>query len=72
MKQVLFTLIGIAIGLLISNALAESRLIRISEHVGDYVTSTQNKQHMVDGCFVVVQDLIAKDIKNKKALGITE
>jgi hypothetical protein len=72
MKPVLFTLFGLAVGLLINSSLAETRLVRISENVGDYVTTSQQKQNTLDGCFVVVKDLIEKDIKHKKALGITE
>lgn len=72
MKPVLFTLFGLAVGLLINSSLAETRLVRISERVGDYVTTSQQKQNTLDGCFVVVKDLIEKDIHHKKALGITE
>lgn len=72
MKQAFFTLVGIIIGLSITHLAAETRLVRISENVGNYVTTSQQKQNTLDGCFVVVKDLIEKDIKHKKALGITE
>lgn len=50
--------------------LKQERLFTINEKVGEYVTVAQDKQNTLDGCYVVVEDFMNKDMAYKKALGI--
>jgi hypothetical protein len=70
MKTAAIATLALLAGLSIDHLFAESRLVTVSGNVGDFVTAAQDKQNTIDGCYVVVENLMIENMKYKKTLGM--
>ena len=57
-------------GISINHLFAQSRLVAVERGVDDFVTVAQEKQNTINGCYVVVENLMTENMHYKKALGI--
>jgi hypothetical protein len=70
MKTAAIATLALLAGLSIDHLFAQSRLVDVSGNVGDFVTMAQDKQNTIDGCYVVVENLMTENMKYKKTLGM--